>query len=159
MRVELLFLRWLAGIAVVAVAILYATSGREKQEDPRYETLPLVHGGRSSGMPLAGIMVDPAKKDIFAVVGGPSARASGNKNGFFIVWKGEDGRNYATTFRRGESQADALFEISRNREIRPIFPFEGSPENPQVMAKLADAQKMLRSFFDGLPPYAGSVQQ
>jgi hypothetical protein len=158
-RVELLFLRWLLAITLVTLGIVYLMSGRQDRQEPRYETLPLVHGGRSSGMPLAGIMVDPAKKDIFAVVGGPSARSSGNKNGFFIVWKGEDGRNYATTFRRGESRPDALFEVSRNREIRSVYPFENAGENPATVAKLADAEKMLRSFFDGLPPYGGSAQQ
>jgi hypothetical protein len=157
MRVELLFLRWLLAIAVVALGLVYFTSGRKERPDARYETIPLVHGGRSSGMPLAGIMVDPAKRDIFAVVGGPTSRSGGAKNGFFIVWTGEDGRNYATTFGRGEAQADALFEISRSREIRPLHSFGPGGENPA--AKLADAEKMLRTFFDGLPPYGGTAQQ
>jgi hypothetical protein len=147
------------GIALVALGVIYATSRERDQQEPRYEALPLVHGGRSSGMPLAGIMVDPAKKDIFAVVGGPTARASRDKNGFFIVWKAEDGRNYATTFRRGESRPDAVFEISRNREIRPVFSFDNARDNPATVAKLADAEKMLRSFFDGLPPFGGAAQQ
>jgi hypothetical protein len=156
-RVELLFLRWLLAIALVALGVVYLTAARKERPDASYETVPLVHGGRSSGMPLAGIMVDPAKRDIFAVVGGPVSRSGASKNGFFIVWKGEDGQNYATTFRRGEARAEALFEVSRNREIRPVHSFLPG-ENPQTLAKIADAEKMLRSFFDGLPPHDGAAQ-
>ncbi len=151
----MLFLRWLVAIAFVAVVISYATSSRQPEPDTHYEMIPLVHGGVSSGMPLTGIMVDPERGDVYAVVGKAPAQPS---SGFFIGWNEAGGRNYATTFPRGR-QADATFEISSSHDIHPLHVFRTSSDSAEDTNALTDSQNLLRSVFNALPPQNASAQQ
>ncbi len=150
-----MFLRWLVAIAIVAVVVGYLTTSHEPQPDTHYEMIPLVHGGVASGMPLTGIMVDPERGDVYAVVGKTAAQA---QPGFFIGWNGAGRRDYATTFARGR-QADATFEISSSHEIQPLHVFHTQSESGDEADTVAGSQRLLRSIFDALPPQNASAQQ
>ncbi|MEP6956281.1 MAG: hypothetical protein ABI883_05600 [Chthoniobacterales bacterium] len=153
----MLFLRWLLAIALVALGVADATSSRPKRPaSTAYEIISLVQGGHSSGLPLAGITIDPINCDTFAVVGGLAADVpAAAKSLFFVVYKSDEGQTYATTFPRGESRPAALFEISPALDIRAVDSFGGlTAAEPHESAGLADAQKVLRSIVDALPETA-----
>jgi hypothetical protein len=101
MRVEWLFLRWLVVIGLIALGVSYAKSWRLSRPHTAYETIPLVRGERSSGMPVRGVMVDPQERSIYAVVGGPTD--SSQPADFFILWKGRTGRRSALRSRRAKA--------------------------------------------------------
>lgn len=155
MRVELLFLRWLLIIAVIALAVIYARSSRPDKAAVQYETIPLIQGGRSSGMPLVGIAVDPDRRDIYAVVGGPSAKEKGKEQPFFIVWKKKEGSTYGTTFTRPTEGAEALCEITPEGESRVLHWFGNEPKDSLATndgKETVSAANALRSIMQALPP-------
>jgi len=154
MRIEVLFLRWLLVIALVAGGIIYFAYPLKSRTPTRYEAIPLANRGRLSETPLAGIIVDPARRDISAIVGRPATTAMGEHDFFFILREGERGESYATAFRTGEARPSALFEISPRREIRVVHAFEDTPPSQalQLAANTSDAERSLRSLFDALPP-------
>ena len=154
MRLELLFLRWLLAIALVALGIAYVRSAKQAEPARHYETIPLVRGGESSGMPLAGIMIDPARRDIYAVVGGPKRASSGP--GFFVIWTADHGGHaYATVFGKGQTKPDAIFQISPTRQIEAVNSFgkASTTDDPQFSQRLGTSEALLRSVLDSLPSY------
>jgi len=161
MRVEVLFLRWLLVIAMVVAGIIYFAYPPKSRTPTHYEAIPLVQSGRLSEMPMAGIMVDPARGDISAIVGGPATKATGEHDFFFILREGERGQSYATAFRMGDARPSALFEISAAREIRAVHAFDDTPPGraPQLAANITDAERALRSLFDALPPSDAAAQR
>ena len=72
---------------MIALLVAYARSSRAPVEESRYETIPLIIGGKSSGLPLAGIAVDPSRRDVYAIVGGPAEHEAPARQ-FCLVWKG-----------------------------------------------------------------------
>jgi hypothetical protein len=149
MRGELLFFRWLLVIALVAVAVLYAQSSREKREPPPYQTIPLIQGGKSSGLPLAGIVVDPKQRDVYAVVGGGSAATS--HLGFFVLWKQKNGETAGTIFPSAESGEEKLCKLSPDGQVHLLQAIGESPEATASQDfRTADAEATLRSVFNVL---------
>jgi len=124
MRVEWLFLRWLVVIGLIALAATYAQSWRESRLPSGYETIPLVHGARSSGLPVRGVMVDPEARNIYAVVGGPTG--SNHPGDFFILWKGQNGETFSASFPKGGNGAAELSEMSADGQLRQLHRFEAS---------------------------------
>ena len=118
MRVEWLFLRWLVVIGLIALGASYAKSWRESRPQTGYETIPLVRGARSSGMPVRGVMVDPQERSIHAVVGGPTE--SNQPGDFFILWKGTNGETFSAAFPRGEPGAAGLWKVTPHGELRQL---------------------------------------
>jgi hypothetical protein len=148
MRVEWLFLRWLIVIGMIALAATYAQSWRQSRPKSDYETIPLVRGARSSGMPVRGVMVDPDQRNIYAVVGGPTE--SSHPADFFILWKGKNGETFSATFPEGEASAAALCEVTPQGELRQLHNFrrtatseERMPHNPRTANTEATLQAIV----------------
>lgn len=152
-RVEVLFLRWLVVIGVVALAIGFVTSSHDSVTPARYEMVPLVQNGESAGLPLAGIIVDPVNRTVSAVLGGP-AKSETDKEEFFVIWN-DGGRSYATTFAQGTGRSEAVFSISAGAEINPVHTFAAE----RSAADLEQARKALRNFVDALPPQTASARR
>jgi hypothetical protein len=129
MRVEWLFLRWLVVIGVIAVVAMYAQSWRQSRPQSDYETIPLVRGARSSGMPVRGVMVDPHQRNIYAVVGGPTELS--RPADFFLLWKGTNGETFSATFPNGEGAAAALCEVAPDGELRQLHDFRASVDREE----------------------------
>lgn len=151
MKVELLFLRWLFVIAVAAIGIIYVRSVRQERPVARYETIPLIQGGRSSGMPLAGIIVDPKRRDVYAIVGGPKPSAETPQ--FCILWKGKEGETYGATFPAESVGAQALFAVSPDGQIRPMQELKAAGADQTDVRKehLASSETTLRTIIEALP--------
>lgn len=144
MRVEFLFFRWLLLIAAVALGLVYTSSSTQSRPVSTYETIPLIQGGRSSGMPLAGIVVNPNRRDVYAIVGGPAGTEAPPQ--FCIVWKGNGGETYGTTFPAGSTGAEALFEVSPDGQVRALHKL-----SPGGSEQTASAETTLCSIIDALP--------
>ena len=129
MRVEWLFLRWFVVIGFIALVATYAQSWRQSRPKSEYETIPLVRGARSSGMPVRGVMVDPDQRNIYAVVGGPTE--SSQPADFFILWKGKNGETFSATFPNGEGSAAALCEVTPAGELRQLHDFRTNGSSDQ----------------------------
>ena len=160
MRVEWLFFRWLVVIGLVALGVSYAQSWRQSRPPNAYETIPLVHGSQTSGMPVRGVMVDPDQRSIYAVVGGPTD--SQQPADFFILWKGKNGETYSATFPKGEAAAAALTEVTPDGQLRHLHDFHASdrdgnptPSNPRT----ADADATLRAILSNLSGNAGELSK
>jgi hypothetical protein len=124
MRVEWLFLRWLVVIGLIALGVSYAKSWRLSRPHTAYETIPLVRGERSSGMPVRGVMVDPQERSIYAVVGGPTD--SSQPADFFILWKGKNGETFSAAFPKGESGAAGLWKVTSDGQLRQLHDFQAA---------------------------------
>ena len=146
MRVEVLFLRWLLVIAMVALVVGYARSSRSASDAAQYETIPLIIGGKSSGLPLAGIAVDPTRRDVYAIVGGP-AQNEATPRQFCLVWKGREGKLHAATF--PSEGATPMFEVSATGDVQ--VESSGSRSSAKSDARTADAESTLRSILQALP--------
>jgi hypothetical protein len=148
-----LFVRWLLIFGTIAGGIVYfGSAGGNQRAAAPYESFPLIRGDRASGMPLAGISVDPSRRDVYAVIGGPPDGAK-QPFDFFIVWKSPEGKTYAATF-GGETPGGArLVEIDNDGELKLLrqggreLPLPAS--GPHVVANL---DQQLRSIFQVLPP-------
>lgn len=145
MRIEVLFLRWLLVIATIALVVVYARSSNSASEEARYETIPLIIGGKSSGLPLAGIAVDPIRRDVYAIVGGPKKDGPASRH-FCLVWKGREGELHAATF--CPEGPTPLFEISPAGEVQIA---SGGAGSTPPSALTADAETALRSILHVLP--------
>lgn len=146
-RVEILFLRWLLAITILAGAVLYLRSGWRKEIDSPYQTIALVQGGKSSGLPLAGVAIDPDRGDVYAIVGGPAAKS--DERAFGIIWKGSNGHLYATAGPSGTC-LDTLFEIRPEgglRRVQKLAPAVRAPATEQN----GEMTLALRSMIDSLP--------
>ena len=150
MRVEVLFLRWILVISVVAMIIIYARSSRRGPVTSQYEAIQLVAGGQSAGLPLAGVAIDPDRGNVYAIVGGATAKDSIRQ--FCVVWRGKEGKAYGTTF-PPEGGANNLFVVSSDGQVeamRPLVP--DRTEQPADAKKLMpDTVNTLRSVVEALP--------
>ena len=124
MRVEWLFLRWLVIIGLIALGASYAHSWRQSRPKSEYETIPLVRGARSSGLPVRGVMVDPQERSVYAVVGGPTD--SNQPADFFILWKGKNGETFSAAFPKGESAAAGLWKVTPDGQLRQLHDFQAA---------------------------------
>jgi len=160
MRVEWLFLRWLVVIGLIALGATYAQSWRQSRPQTNYETIPLVRGARSSGMPVRGVMVEPGQRNIYAVVGGP--KESSQAPDFFILWKGENGKTFSATFPNGEGGAAALCEVTPEGELRELHNFrspEPGHEPVPRSAPITRAEATLHAIVSNLSGQTGSVSR
>ena len=152
MRVEILFLRWLLVVSLVALGALYLHSTLHSRPAAPYQTVPLIQGGKSSGMPLAGIVVDPTRRDVTAIVGGaPDAAA---RVGFFVLWKGNDGETYGTTFANNAGSAGTLCQLERDGRLRPLKAADDAHAADAPGSRdprLAEVEATLRSVMAVLP--------
>jgi hypothetical protein len=150
MKVEWLFFRWLLVIGLLAIGATYLHSWGESRPDNGYETIPLVRGERTSGLPVRGVMVDPDQRNIYAVVGGPVG--SGEPADFFILWKGKNGETFSATFPKGDSGAAALCQISQDGQVRQLHDFQAklSEEAAPARSRLANAEATLHTIVSNL---------
>ena len=91
--------------------------GGGSRSQTHYETIPLVRGAHSSGMPVRGVMVDPDQRNIYAVVGGPTE--SSKPADFFILWKGKNGETFSATFPKGEARRGSAVAGDVGWQIAP----------------------------------------
>ena len=150
MRVEWLFFRWLVVIGLVALGATYLHSSRNSRPNNAYETIPLVRGERTSGLPVRGVMVDPDQRNIYAVVGGPVE--SGQPADFFILWKGKNGETFSATFPKGDSGAAALCQVSQDGQLRQLHDFQADASDTTAPAhsRLANAEATLHTIVRNL---------
>ncbi|MDQ2919867.1 MAG: hypothetical protein M3R10_08335, partial [Verrucomicrobiota bacterium] len=115
-----LLLRWLLIIGSIAAAIVGLASCGRKNQLTRFQTVQLVEGDRSVGMRLLGIAVDQRRRDVYAIVGKPENKDRAGQ--FVIVWKGNDGETYGTTFASGD-KGTTLCEATKRGEVRTLYRF------------------------------------
>lgn len=151
MRVEILFLRWLLVIAVGAGIAIYLRAQWAEETEAPYQTIALVQGGKSSGMPLAGVAIDPDRGDVYAIVGGP--RKAENGRAFGIIWKGPEGNLYATAGSSPKS-IDTLFEIEPQGQLRSVHKLNApqAAPTPELTGRMTFA---LQSMINSLPESPG----
>lgn len=147
MRVEILFLRWLLAITLLAGAVLYLRSGWPKEADAPYQTIALIQGGKSSGLPLAGVAIDPDRGDVYAIVGGPAAKS--DERAFGIIWRGSNGHLYATAGPPGRC-LDTLFEIGTEGSLRSVHKLASASPAP-APEQNREMTVALRSMINSLP--------
>ncbi len=97
MRVEWLFLRWLVIIGAIVAGVVYATSHYRGEEGVHYQVVPLVQGEKALGLPLAGVVVNPLNRQVYAIVGGAAAHPA-NGPDFFIAWSTSEGQTFSANF-------------------------------------------------------------
>ena len=158
MRVEWLFIRWLLIIGLVALGAIYAQSWRGGRSQTHYETIPLVRGAHSSGMPVRGVMIDPNERNIYAVVGGPTD--SSKPADFVVLWKGKNGETYSATFPNGDSGAAALLQVTSDGKVHQLADLGlPKPDEQQVAenALQANAEATLQTIVTSLASQTDGV--
>ncbi|HEX8280686.1 MAG TPA: hypothetical protein VF551_04875 [Chthoniobacterales bacterium] len=151
MRIEWLFLRWLVIVGSIALALAYLASCGEHRA-AHYETVPLIRGDKSLGSPLAGIIIDPQKRDVYAVVGKSGGKKA--KGDFFILWNTTGGDKFGATFPAGTDGTAMISQISPDGEIRCLRQPERPSEDeapPAEAAQFLAAEAKLRSIVQALP--------
>ncbi|MEP6809406.1 MAG: hypothetical protein ABI992_04125 [Chthoniobacterales bacterium] len=149
MRVELLFFRWLLVIALVAGAVLYFGSSPQPPTSGGYETVRLMEDGRSSGMPLAGVVVDRNHRDVYGIV--EKAGPAQSPRPFVIFWQEPGGQTFATSIGPGGSHR--IFEVTAEgavnlrRDLAASLPDTNAPGTGIT----ANTETSLRSMITALP--------
>lgn len=118
MLIGKLELRYLfVGLAIAGT--LFVSACRQNREAVRYQTVPLVQGTRSFGMPLAGIAVDADRHDVYAIVGG--GKGNDARQNFVILWKGKEGGSYCATISAQGDGLDSVSEILPEGGMRKLY--------------------------------------
>ena len=142
----------LRGLLLLAAAggVIYIWLSRPSGTVVRYEAVPSIQGGRSFGMPLVGLAVDPSRRDVFAIVGGPKKPES--EATFFIAWTGADGETYSTAFAIDREHPDALCQV-KDGEVRTIHTFGPSKDGSAGVSsrQVATADTALPSVLGTIP--------
>ena len=120
-----------------------------------YQSVPLVRGSRSFGMPLAGIAIDPTRRDVFAIVGGGGRDHPAN---FYILWKGTDGTSYCVTLCDKDKTINSITEISPGGKCHSLIdmahPAPGATvERAEI--RTVSGQEAVNSIMDALPVDSG----
>lgn len=149
MRFEWLFLRWLVIIAVIAIALRYVWSLRESSGSSQYQKVVLLQGASSFGLPLAGIAVDPERREIYGLLGRPGKDVPPD---FFILWKGKEGQSYGATLSSEDNALSGLCEILPHGDLRTLHDFRTAKLSPNADRSARDPSEILRSIVRALPP-------
>lgn len=151
MRFEWLFLRWLVIIGLVAIALRYRHALGGRGESTHYQKVILLQGERSSGPPLAGVAVDPAKREVIGLLGKPQKSAAAAE--FFILWKARDGRSYGATISDDGKGVTGICEISPEGAMRTLYEDRGAvPEIAESHPRAPEtSEEALRIVMDALP--------
>lgn len=102
--------------------------------------------------PLAGVSIDPSRRDVYAVVGTPSV--SEQPADFFIHWKSRSGKSYAVIFSEGTDGTPQLLEIQPSGDMRLLASRESDRSRQEVgrqQGELAQLNAQLRPVIDALP--------
>ncbi len=148
-RFEFLFLRWLIITGVWTFGLVWLLSYGQKKHASHFQTVPLVKGNQTVGLPLLGVAVDPTRRDVYAIVGRPEKTDRAWQ--FVIVWKGNDGETYGTTFAPGNASA-TLCEENRNGQVRTLHQFDSgsSSEIASRTTRNQNAEDTFRYVLDSL---------
>jgi hypothetical protein len=149
MRFELLFLRWLVVIALIAVGLGYAWSLRQGSGAPQYQKVVLLQGASSFGLPLAGIAVDPERREVYGLLGRPGKDVPPD---FFILWKGKEGQSYGATFSSEDNALSGLCEILPHGDLRTLHDFRTAEVSSHAAPPGRDPSEILRPIVRALPP-------
>ena len=149
MRFEWLFLRWLVIIAVIAIGLRYMWSLRESSGSSQYQKVVLLQGASSFGLPLAGIAVDPERREIYGLLGRPGKDVPPD---FFILWKGKEGQSYGATFSSEDNALSGLCEILPHGDLRTLHDFRTAKLSANADQTRRDPSEILRSIVRALPP-------
>ena len=148
MRFEWLFLRWLVIIALIALGLRYLWTFRETRQTAQYQKVVLLEGAKSFGLPLAGIAVDPGRREVHGLLGRPGTDVPAD---FFILWKGKNAQSYGATFSGENNALSALCEILPHGETRMLHDFRSATAGQANGATGRDPSQILRSIVDALP--------
>ena len=101
------------------------------------------------GARLLGIAVDQARRDVYAIVGQPENKDLAGQ--FVIVWKGDEGETYGTTFAAG-SKGTTLCAASTKGDVRTLYRFNkpDSSEGEIAPQRNQNAEATLRYILDRL---------
>ena len=149
MRFEWLFLRWLVIIAVIAIALRYVWSLRDSSGSSQYQKVVLLQGASSFGLPLAGIAVDPERREIYGLLGRPGKDVPPD---FFILWKGKEGQSYGATFSSEDNALSGLCEILPHGDLRTLHDFRTANLSANAEQAGRAPSEILRSIVRALPP-------
>jgi hypothetical protein len=148
MRFEWLFLRWLVIIALVALGLRYVWSLRDSGGSRQYQKVVLLQGASAFGLPLAGIAVDPDRREVYGLLGRPGKDVPAD---FFILWKRTNGESYGATFSAGDNQLTGLCEILPGGGMRTVHDFRTAKLDTPSPSGLRDPSETLRSIVAALP--------
>ncbi len=144
-------LRWLMIITACALAVHYTWKQTKEQGAPGYRTIPLMQGAKAVGSQLAGVAVDPNRRDVYAIVGGETKNAL--PGDFFILWRRRDGQHYGLTFFEQNNGARALCQADRNGQLETLHNFRSADNTSALqLDHEAEAQATVRSIIQALPP-------
>lgn len=150
-------LRWLVIVAVCALGWRYTWQSRNDQPPAGYRIVPLMQGSKSIGLSLAGVAIDPIRKDIYAVVGGKKSDVPGD---FFVLWRRLDGQHYGLTLFEQNKGARVFCQLDRGGKLETVQNFtSGSDSAPFEIAWNAREEAALRSIVQALPPSFELVPQ
>ncbi len=148
MRFEWLFLRWVVIIAIAGIALRLAWSSHEAPaRASQYRKVLLVQSSSSFGLPLAGIAVDPDRRQVFGLLGRPGKDVPAD---FFILWKGKDG-SYGAAFPQSGNGPAELCEILPRGEARPVRGFHAAGREDAASDQAAGETTEMRSILQALP--------
>lgn len=149
MRFEWLFLRWLVIIALIAVGLRYLWSSREtRATSQQYQKVVLLEGAKAFGLPLAGIAVDPERREVYGLLGRAGTDVPAD---FFILWKGKNGQSYGATFSGDNKAVTGLCEILPHGETRTLHDFRTATADQASAGMRPDPSEILRTIVDALP--------
>ncbi len=150
MRFEWLFLRWLVLILVIALGIAALRGSRPRNPASQYRKVMLLQSGNSVGLALAGIAVDPQKREVQGLLGRPGETVPAP---FFILWCGENGETFGATFDEKNGQVTGLCKVSPSGEMQTLQDFRSQHDSGDLHASVAPDQELL-SIWRALPPDA-----
>ncbi|MFL6541353.1 MAG: hypothetical protein ACJ8HU_11380 [Chthoniobacterales bacterium] len=148
MRFEWLFLRWLAIIVVVVLGARYAWTHRETGRNAQYQKVLLLQNSSSFGLPLAGVVVDPERKEIYGLLGRSGKDVPAD---FFILWKGKNGESYGATFAGDSREMTGLCKILPHGETRTLNDFRTAKLEGKSRDVEREPSDSLRQIVNALP--------
>lgn len=148
MRFQWLFLRWFAILLVIALGVRYACTYRDTHRSAHYEKVLLLQNSKSFGLPLAGVAIDPERKEIYGLLGRSGKDVPSD---FFILWKGKNGESFGATFAGDNRDLTGFCEILPHGQTRTLQDFRTATVETKFAAAARDPSDSLRQIVNALP--------
>ncbi|MDQ6861942.1 MAG: hypothetical protein M3032_12410 [Verrucomicrobiota bacterium] len=146
MRFEWLFVRWLVIFALVALGARYLWVTRDDRHGAQYQKVVLLQSASSFDLPLAGIAIDPQRREVYGLLGRAGRDVPAD---FFILWTGTKGESFGATFSGAHNDMTGLCEILPHGQTRMIRDFRSAQADQSTMP---DRSEALQSIVNALPP-------
>jgi hypothetical protein len=115
----------------------------------QYQKVLLLQSASSFGLPLAGVEIDPVKREVYGLLGRPGKQLPGN---FFIMWRGKGGESYGATFGRTTNDITGLCKLLPDGETKTVHDFRVDQTDRSESATPLDPSDTFRSIVHALPP-------